>query len=92
MKAPHRTKWHLLLACQYLYLCRCLLLVGLNADLSAREKQESCSASETMLAQADTWMLWCLQIYIRSLTRMGPECLKKSAMSGRVAFSVRPVI
>lgn len=33
-----RTVWHLPLVCQNLYLCRCLWLVGLDADLSMREK------------------------------------------------------
>ncbi len=37
-QVPHRTAWHLPLVCQSLYPCRCLWLVGLNADLSTRNK------------------------------------------------------
>lgn len=58
MMDRHRTKWHLPLACQSLYLYRCLWLAGLNAGLSTREKHKRSRASETTPIQADILMAY----------------------------------
>lgn len=46
----HRTVWHLPLVCQNLYLCRCLWLVGLDADLSMREREGETLSKRTSRA------------------------------------------